>query len=291
MWQWTISEFEAGQPLLAALALRLPAVPAGLLRQLLRKGRIACAGATGDGEFVVSAGMTIDLRSSQRLDALVAAGGLTPEQLLFEDRHALVVNKPAGLAVHRAAGTETDLHGEVARFLRWRQAPYQAHPVHRLDIGTSGPVLFAKGRQAAGAYGRLLMAGRFTKRYLAVVAGAVPEKGELTTPVPDGGRYKPALTRYRRLATAGRYCLLDLELLTGRPHQLRRQLKDAGWPIVNDRRYGGSTVDGAGHPWLHCRQLRVPELDSALAREIEAPLPAALAKTLLELGLRLPGTR
>ena len=288
MWSWNVNTFEAGQPLLAALALRLPAAPAGLLRQLLRKGRIDCDGAPAGEEFVVSAGMTITLRSSRRLAELVAAGGLTPEQLLFEDHHTLVVNKPAGLAMHRAVGVDTHLQGEVTRFLAWRRTPYRAHPAHRLDIGTSGAVLFAKGQQAAGVYGRLLMAGELSKSYLAVVRGEVPEQGSLTTPVPDGGQLKDALSRYRRLGTAGRYALLELELVTGRPHQARRQLADAGWPIVGDHRYGGARFEALGHPWLHCQRLGFPSLDGAGFHQVTAPLPTALTGTLRQLGLDLP---
>lgn len=288
MWQWTINDFEVGRPLLEVIALRIPAAPAGLLRQLLRKGRIGYGGGTVSNEPIVVAGLPIAIRPSARLDELVAAGGLNPDMLLFEDRHSLVVAKPAGLAVHRASGVEEHLQGRVARFLAWRQAPYQGRPVHRLDIGTSGPVLFAKGRHAAGAYGRKLMAGHFTKRYLALVVGEVPGSGELTTPVPDGGRDKTALTRYRRLAAAGRYCLLDLELVTGRTHQARRQLADAGWPIVNDRRYGGTTVGTEAHPWLHCRQLIFPDLDSDARHTVAAPLPATLVESLRKLGLDLP---
>jgi 23S rRNA-/tRNA-specific pseudouridylate synthase len=283
MWQWTINNFEAGLPLLAAIALRLPAVPAGLLRQLLRKGRISCEGVVAGDNLPVAAGMTVALRSSARLDELMAGSGVTPERLLFEDAHTLVVAKPAGLAIHRAAGIEEHLQGQVARFLAWRQAPYRARPVHRLDIGTSGPVLFAKGRQAAGDYGRLLMAGRFRKQYLALVTGTPPETGELTTPVPDGGRYREALTRYRCLASSGRYALLDLELVTGRTHQARRQLADAGWPIVNDRRYGGAAT-GTGHIWLHCRQLTFPAVDGDVLHQIDAPAPLVLAELLQQLG-------
>jgi len=287
MWQWIVNDFEAGQPLLKAMALRIPAVPAGLLRQLLRKGRICCDGSVVSDEFPVSAGMVVTLRPSQRLDALIAAGGLTPKALLFEDRYALVVNKPAGLAIHRASGVDDHLQGRVARFLTLRQAPYQAHPVHRLDLGTSGPVLFGKGRPATGEYGRLLMAGRLTKRYLALVTGTVPDAGELTTPVPDGGQLKASVSRYLRLATSGRYALLDLELVTGRPHQARRQLADAGWPIVGDPRYGGKRVEGLPHPWLHCRQLTFPKLEDSSLVRVDAPLPEALQGVLQRLDVAL----
>jgi len=288
MWQWIVNDFEAGQPLLKAMALRIPAVPAGLLRQLLRKGRISCDGTVVNDDLPVPTGTTVVIRSSQRLDALIAAGGLSPEAFLFEDRFALVVNKPAGLAIHRASGVDDHLQGRVARFLTLRQAPYQAHPVHRLDLGTSGPVLFGKGRRVTGEYGRLLMAGGLTKRYLALVTGTVPDTGELTTPVPDEGQFKDSVSRYLRLATSGRYALLDLELVTGRPHQARRQLADAGWPIVGDPRYGGKRIEGLQRPWLHCRQLIFPQLEGSSLIRVDAPLPEALQGVLQRLDVALP---
>ena len=289
MWQWLISDFEGGHLLADALALRLPAAPTAFLHQLFRKGRIRCGDQPLAADCRVTSGMLLNVRSSTRLAELAGLGGIPPEELLFEDQHALVVYKPAGLAVHRAVGHEDDnLVARVTRFVALRHTPYRVAPVHRLDIGTSGPVLFGKGHRATGQYGRLLMAGRISKKYLAVVAGRVPEQGELTTPIPDGELVKPALTRYRRLSAAGRFCLLELDLVTGRPHQARRQLAEAGWPIVGDRRYGGPEWPGLDHPFLHSHRLRFPALDTAAYHEVVCPLPAPLAGTLANTGLILP---
>ena len=288
MWPWQVSRFETGNTLSAALALRIPAAPQGYLRQLARKGKICCQGEPLAGETIVSTGMTLTLPASERLTELFEAGGLPPWALLYEDRAALVVFKPAGLAVHRAAGHDDNLADRVARFLALRHAPHNSAPVHRLDIGTSGPVLFGKGRQATGEYGRMLMDGRIGKRYLALATGAIPEQGELTSPVPEHGVLRPSLARFRRLAQNGARCLLDVELVTGRPHQVRRQLADAGWPIVGDRRYGGQSWPGLNHPFLHCHRLHFPALDSAELRRVDVPLPEGLETILLAAGLTLP---
>lgn len=288
MWQWQITEFEAGQPLPDALALRIPAAPRAYLRQLLRKGKVCSNGhPLADGATVVS-GMHLTLPASARLNELFEAGGLPPWSLLYEDQAAMVIFKPAGLAVHQAVGHEDNLTSRICRFLALRHAPYRPAPVHRLDIGTSGPVLFGKGREATGQYGRLLMAGRIGKGYLALVAGNVPARGELVTPVPEGGMPKAALTRFRRLATAGSLCLLELDLVTGRPHQARRQLADAGWPIIGDRRYGGRPWPGLGHPFLHSHRLCFPTLDTNQLRQVDCPLPPPLAALLSGAELEMP---
>ena len=281
MWQWQISIFEGERTLLEALALRIPAAPRGYLHQLARKGKILSLGQPLAAETMVASGMRLILPDSARLAELFAAGGIHPAALLYEDQAALVVFKPAGLAVHRAAGHDDNLADRVARFLALRHAPYASAPIHRLDIGTSGPVLFGKGRQAAGQYGRLLMDGKLGKGYLALVAGELPEQGELTTPVPEKSVLRPSLARYRRLAMNGRLCLLELELVTGRPHQARRQLADAGWPIIGDRRYGGQAWPGLDHPFLHCHRLCFPALDSGEIRRIASPLPTHLLDILV----------
>jgi 23S rRNA-/tRNA-specific pseudouridylate synthase len=289
MWNWLISDFEGGRLLADALTLRVPAAPGAFVRQFIRKARIRHGDQPLTADCRVASGMLLSVRSSTRLAELAGLGGIIPEELLFEDQHTLVVYKSAGLAVHRAVGHEDDnLVARVARFVTLRHSPYRAAAVHRLDIGTSGPVLFGKGRWATGQYGRLLMAGQISKRYLAVVAGRVPELGELTTPIPDGNLLKPALTRYRCLSVSGRFCLLELDLITGRPHQARRQLADAGWPIVGDRRYGGPAWPGLDHPFLHSHWLRFPDLETAECHEVTCPLPAPLTGILAGAGLTLP---
>lgn len=288
MWTWCVSEFESNRPLLEALELHIPAAPRGYLHQLIRKGRVSGSGRPLDEQTIVTSGMQLTLPDSNRLAELAAACGIHPGQLLYEDRSAMVVYKPAGLATHQAPGHDDNLASRVAHYAALRHAPYRVAPVHRLDIGTSGPVLFGKGREATGQLGQRLMAGRLRKDYVALVTGVTPPRGELTSPVPDGGQMKPALTRYRRLAATGHFSLLTLELLTGRPHQIRRQLADAGWPIVGDRRYGGRAWPELAHPFLHCWQLGFPDGDSGALVQIECPLPSALHLVLISLGMRTP---
>lgn len=288
MWQWRITDFESGHSLREALALRIPAAPRAFLHQLIRKGRIRRNGfipAPGD---ICTAADCLAITPSARLEELAADCGLLPQHVLYEDAHVLVVFKPAGLATHQAAAHNDNLTDRVTRYITLRHAHYRIAPVHRLDIGTSGPVMFGKGRQATGRLGQLLMAGQLRKHYLALVRGEVPAGGELATPVPDAGRLKPALTRYRRLQAAASFCLLELDLITGRPHQLRRQLADAGWPIIGDRRYGGPAWPELAYPFLHCHRLEFPALDTGKACQVNCPLPAPLTAILVGCGFPTP---
>ena len=285
MWQWQATEIETGQRLVDALAQRMPAAPRAFLRQTLRKGRVHCAGRPASADLLLACGMDLSVQASARFAELASLGGVPPRDLLFEDRHALVIYKPPGMAMHRGVGHADTLVERAARFTALRRAPYRLAPVHRLDVGTSGPVLFAKGRWAAGQYGRLLMDGRFAKYYLALAAGRVPLHGELATPVIATGRLQPALSRYRCLATSGSLSLVELELVTGRQHQARQQLAAAGWPIVGDRRYHGRPWPELAQPFLHCQRLCFPGLEDGQTRQVHCPLPPELAAILAAAGL------
>jgi 23S rRNA-/tRNA-specific pseudouridylate synthase len=117
------------------------------------------------------------------------------------------------------------------------------------------------------------MAGGMSKRYLAVVHGVVGAAGELTTPVSAKGSMKPALTRFRPLKNNGRASLVELELVTGRRHQIRQQLSEAGWPIIGDKRYHQRSTVTSRRLLLHCCFLAFANPVSEHMVEIESPLP------------------
>jgi tRNA pseudouridine65 synthase len=177
--------------------------------------------------------------------------------ILYRDDALIAVHKPSGLLVHRSVldRHETRFALQILR----DQIRQPVYPVHRLDKGTSGVLLFALNRDA----GRLLAAqfelGEVGKRYLAVVRGYPPESGEIDHPlkrmadehsgVIATGDAQPARTRYRRLATvelpyavdrypSSRYALVELEPLSGRWHQLRRHMKHIAHPIIGDATHG-----------------------------------------------------
>jgi tRNA pseudouridine65 synthase len=183
------------------------------------------------------------------------ASGSLP--ILYRDDSLIAIHKPAGLLVHRSA---LDRHETRFALQMLRdQIGQPVYPVHRLDKGTSGVLLFAVQREV----GRLLFGqferGEVGKRYVAVVRGYPPESGEIDHPlarmadehagVAATAVVQAAQTRYRRLATvelpsrvdrypSSRYALVELQPLSGRWHQLRRHMKHISHPIIGDATHG-----------------------------------------------------
>lgn len=280
----TIAPAETHLPLLAILQRRLPTAPIGYLRQLLRHGRILGPEGAVHAEAQLIAGTVIRLPDSARLQALCAA---VPQlTILFESRELLVVDKPAGLAVHAGVGhTEDNLTARVEQLLRLRGEIFRVAPVHRLDLETSGPVLFGKGKAACGALGQLFMHRAVDKVYLGLVAGHTAETGRLTAPVMAKGKSKEAEAAFRALARNQQASLLELTLHTGRQHQLRVQLARIGHPLFGDRRYGGPAPQALPRLFLHCRTLALIDPFSGTHLRIDAPLPADLEHFLPVCGL------
>lgn len=177
-------------------------------------------------------------------------------RVLFEDDRFVVVDKPAGLLVHRSAVDRRE-----RRFLlpQVRDAVgAHVHPVHRLDKGTSGAVVFAKDAEAAAALSTLFREDRVTKRYRAIVRGWLLGKTEVDHPLappPDerlgiiAKEKRPARTEFRGMAyselaspvgryASARYSLVECLPRTGRRHQIRRHLKHLHHPVIGDANYG-----------------------------------------------------
>lgn len=224
-------------------------------------------------------------------------------QVLFENEEILVLDKPSGLAVQGGAGLGISLDVLLAR--ERSPAPLL---LHRLDRDTSGVILTAKTRAAAGKYAGLLRSGAFSKRYLALCSGFAPEKGLLREALRIRGRIKTAETRYTCLcrgkpvfpaaaalpAGPAAVCsLLELETGTGRMHQIRRHLAGSGLPILGDDKYGDFTLNkalrralGLRRLLLHASSLSFPLDPSGPACTVSAPLPAYWTPLLDAAGIR-----
>ena len=170
-------------------------------------------------------------------------------EILHQTDRLVVVNKPAGLLVHRTSleRTATTFLLQVLR----NQIGQRVYPIHRLDKPTSGIILFALDPDHAREMSLLFGTDQFTKRYLAVLRGYCPEEGVINHPlVPDhGGEAREAITRFRRLETVelpyavgifntARYSLVEAEPVTGRRHQIRRHFRHIRYPIIGDTRFG-----------------------------------------------------
>jgi tRNA pseudouridine32 synthase/23S rRNA pseudouridine746 synthase len=225
---------------------------------------------------------------------------MTPEEmvsrLLYRDALMLVIDKPAGFAVHRGpkGGESLEDHFGALRFGLPR-APALAH---RLDRDTSGCLVLGRHRKALAELGRLFKAGRIGKTYWAVVEGSPQEEeGRIALPLgrldvtrgwwmkhDPGGQ--PAVTTWKVMgrATSRPLTWLALEPLTGRTHQLRVHCAEMGWPIVGDAIYG--TAPRAGGPvlHLHAREIVVPLYKNRPPICVTAPAPAHMRERLAQCG-------
>lgn len=234
---------------------------------------------------------------------------LTPDEValvrslvLYEDADILALNKPAGLSSQGGRGQVNTLDELLWAFAK----PGKARPrlIHRLDRDTSGVILTAKTKPAAGFLGKALMKRSFSKTYQAIVTPGAPEpqKGVIDLPLrrdeqgreafmrvckPDHPDAETAVSRYRTLKAGEGAALLELEPETGRMHQLRVHLAAVGRPIAGDARYGGALMVG-GLPvprlMLHARALAFPHPAGGTKR-LEAEPPADMAGLIAALGL------
>ncbi len=166
-----------------------------------------------------------------------------------------------------------------------------AVPVHRLDVGTSGLVIFARRAGYVSAWAEALQAATGRKIYLAAARGRTPSKGAITRDLRDEGRLVPARTRYRWLGGAGGHSVLRVIPEHGRTHQIRRHLAAIGHPILGDERYGHAPTNrffeekhGLDRTFLHCIRLELNHPRTGARLIVETPLPGDLRLTLSRSG-------
>lgn len=196
-------------------------------------------------------------------------------EILFEDDGCLVLNKPAGLAVQGGEGIGVSLDDLLA-------AEFSPRPllVHRLDKDTSGTILVAKHKEAAAYFAKIIEERDILKKYNAVCKGApAPASGIISLDISVKGMMKKSGTQYKTVLTKDGFSFLELELGTGRMHQIRKHLASIGHPILGDDKYGDFAVNkafkkagGAKKLFLHARSLRFPEQNGKLI-EVSAALP------------------
>lgn len=267
-----------------ALAHLLPNLSRGEARRLIAAGSVFVDGARCRvASRTVRAGVRLRVAHAAQQPAAITL------PVLYEDADCVAIDKPADLPAAptrtAAAGTALDLlpeqlaHGRGARVQLWL--------VHRLDAPTSGVLLFAKTRAAAGALGKSFEDRMVSKTYVARVGnGAGPsalcagDAGVIDLPLRNvGGRAKvsddgkPAQTEWRVLRRDRDTMLVQLHPITGRLHQIRAHLHAGGHPIVGDRLYGGPP---AARLMLHAATLSFPHPRSGARIEIAAPLPVEI---------------
>lgn len=214
-------------------------------------------------------------------------------ELLHHDDALAVVNKPSGLLVHRGWGNDR----VVAMTLLRDQVGRHVFPVHRLDRGTSGVLVFALGPEVARSLGAAFEQGRVVKRYVALVRGIPPDEGVVDHPIPrsEGGDRVPAVTEFRRLFTFGRFSIVEARPRTGRLHQVRRHLKHLGHPIIRVN-YGRGELNrmfraeyGLHRLALHALALQLEHPVTGQVLDLTAPFPRDLREPFERMGVPVAG--
>ncbi|MEO8272916.1 MAG: RluA family pseudouridine synthase [Chloroflexota bacterium] len=271
------------------------------VQRLISDGRLTLDGQTIKANTVVEPGAVLELVVPPPAPAEPIAQPEIPVDVVYEDDDLLIVNKPSGLVVHPAAG---HADGTLVNALLGRGeglAPggiagvQRPGIVHRLDRDTSGLLMVARSDLAQASLQAQLKARRVKKTYLALVEGVVAAAvGRIEAPIgrDPGRRTRMAITPGGRESTTGyrvrerfaAWTLLELDLVTGRTHQIRVHLEAIGHPVAGDPMYGtGSSrrgPDGLGRLFLHAWRLELTSPSTGRLIRAEAPLPPALDSVL-----------
>ncbi len=292
-----------GERLDRALAVLVPEFSRSYLQQLIETGAVrAKGGAATKPSARVHFGDTVEveLRPTQQSQAFKPQ----PMDLdvVHEDEHLLVVNKPAGLVVHPAPGnwSGTLLNGLLARDPQALLLP-RAGIVHRLDKDTSGLMVVARTRAAMEALVRMIAAREVHRQYLALAhrTWSGPKLRRAEWPIGRDPRNRLRMAAVDLSLQAGKSACTDFELLensangcwvrcilhTGRTHQIRVHMMTLGHPLVADELYGGAPAAGLTRQALHAYRLAFTHPVTGQVLEFRAPIPADLERALQAWGL------
>ena len=291
-----IGESAAGQRIDNYFLRIAKGVPKSHIYRILRGGEVRVNGRRVSQTYRLSIGDKVRIPPLRLAKPLVPTPSLPPVgkrlPVVFEDDFFMVVNKPAGHAVHGGSGIS---FGVIEQLRAQRPELKMLELVHRLDRETSGLLIVAKKRSALTVLQDMMRKGHVEKRYFTLVAGQWPnplqhvhvpllkyltESGERRVKVNEAG--KPAHSIVRLVKRWRQFSLLEVELKTGRTHQIRVHLSHLGFPIVGDDKYGNFPLnrmlvgDGLNRMFLHAAKLAF--IHPAKGGEVvfDAPLPAEL---------------
>lgn len=254
-------------------------------RALIEAGRVRIRGKTCSPVRKLFGGEEVVLDRPPPAPEPAAGPRLT---VLYDDADCLAVDKPADLPVEPSSRGGAAVVSAARRLGRF-DVGGRATPglPHRLDRDTTGALLLARHDRALAALRGAFERGAVAKRYLALVAGDPPEQGQLDTPYgrdpADPRRFTTRVASARRARLAWRIearldgaALLAVDLYTGRTHQIRVQLAEAGWPVLGDPIYGVPS-QAIARQALHARHLAFPRPSDGAMVEVAAPIPSDLA--------------
>ena len=284
----------------------------GFLYKMLRKKRIKYNGGRAEGSELLKAGDTLQLYLAEEtissfMEEKTVAEAKRHFAIVYEDDDILVVSKPAGLLTHPEKSSDKDTLIDQILYYLYQKGQYLPEAdssftpalCNRLDRNTSGIVIAGKTLKGVQAVNETIRSHKLDKYYLTLVAGEIREAGEITAYLTKDeeknqvriskreGSGKKTMTKYRSLACAKGYTLLEIHLITGKTHQIRAHMQSIGHPVVGDRKYGSEHSNqkfreeyALSNQFLHAIRVEWKEKEGPLGylygKEMTAPLPKTL---------------
>lgn len=297
-----ISVDRAGQRIDNFLITHLKGVPKSRIYRLLRKGEVRVNKGRIKADYRLNSGDMVRIppvRQTKPEEKPLPDNRIltaVERSVLYEDEGLLVLNKPSGIAVHGGSGIT---YGVIEALRTVRSKTHYLELVHRLDRETSGCLLIAKKRSMLRRLHELFRSGAIDKRYLALLSGRwqggtrkvdaalkknVLRAGERVVRVDPDGKHSVSVFRPQRLFSD--VSLVEIELKTGRTHQIRVHAASIGMPVAGDEKYGDSTFNrrmraqGLRRLFLHAKSVGFTLPDSGQKISVSAAMDSALSKFL-----------
>ncbi|MBP5360693.1 MAG: RluA family pseudouridine synthase [Bacteroidaceae bacterium] len=258
------------------------------LKQYLQRGRILVNGKpVTRHDYQLHTGDTIEIAPSSRQTI-----ALTDCQIVYEDRHLIVIDKAAGLLSMATSAHSPCVKTILDTYFERTHQPCHAHVVHRLDRETSGLMVLAKSRRVQQLFEADWKGLVYDRRYVAVTQGAMPrQQGTVeswltesrqylvsSSPTDNGG--KQAVTHYKVLQQGSSNSLVEARLDTGRKHQIRVHFASLGCPVLGDRKYGNKNQVSQGDLYLHAYRLHFIHPITGERLQFDTPIPQRFLKAL-----------
>jgi len=323
-----INKNEAGQRFDKLLFKYFNAAPASFVYKMLRKKNITLNNKKSDGKDKLAVGdcvkifmtdETIDkFRSSKNIEASGKATHKFSLDVVYEDENVIIVNKPAGVLSQKAKKNDISMNEYIIEYLLDTKQlseneleTFKPGICNRLDRNTSGLLIAGKSLLGLQVMSDMLKDRTFGKYYITVVSGEINGKTKIKGYLTKDSKYnkvkiydKPLKessyieTEYECLKTNGKYTILKVKLITGKPHQIRAHLASVRHPIIGDTKYGRADINeifrkkcGVKYQLLHAWQLKFDEMPDELKKlkqkTFEAKIPQLFENVFSEIGLNL----
>ena len=309
-----VKKEESGQTLEKYTKKILSQAPISFIYKLFRKKDVKVNGRWQDKKYLISEGDEVKIFvTDEQLEQFksqkeIRASENISNWIVYEDDNILIINKPRGVLVQKDSSDDVALDEMVLNYLQFNGkslSAYKPAPAHRLDRNTAGLVVFGKNIQTLRELADALNDKKqVSKRYLALVKGDIDKDGEIAFPLEKNAKNcrvyvnengKPSLTRYKVIKRINGFTLLEVELLTGRTHQIRVHMSHIGHPVVGDSKYGDYALNkeleekyGFKNQFLVAYQICFNHLNNNLkylsGKHIEIDLPEELIDLLNKLG-------